>query len=201
MGRRKSIDRDSIMAAVEAVVRRQGLAGLSIDAVAREAGISKSSVLYDFKNKAGLLAAFMSNRIAVKRDMMIRAAAAREGQEHPWLLGMLDVLSVAPSEEDIAITMILAAGMGSDECRAPMCSLVQDDLTRVTSGPGDSRQAQLAYLAIQGLLSLEYFGFHRFQPEERARLLADIAGLVASPGGERTDDPDETQNPDQRDMT
>jgi AcrR family transcriptional regulator len=43
-------------------VRQLGLAGLSIDAVAKEAGISKSSVVYDFRNKNALLAAFIEKK-------------------------------------------------------------------------------------------------------------------------------------------
>ena len=55
MGRKRSIDRDELMRAVDAVARRAGVSGLSIDAVATEAGVSKSSVVYDCQGKACLL--------------------------------------------------------------------------------------------------------------------------------------------------
>ena len=45
MGRRKTIDRQATLRAIETVVRERGFAALSIDAVAKAAGISKSSVL------------------------------------------------------------------------------------------------------------------------------------------------------------
>mgnify|MGYP002715770027 CR=1 FL=1 len=58
MGRKRTIDRDALMDGVESVARREGVSGLSIDALAKEVGISKSSVVYDCGSKAGLLAAF-----------------------------------------------------------------------------------------------------------------------------------------------
>ena len=57
MGRKRTIDRDALMDGVESVARREGVSGLSIDALAKEVGISKSSVVYDCGSKAGLLAA------------------------------------------------------------------------------------------------------------------------------------------------
>ena len=53
MGRKRTIDRDALMDGVESVARREGVSGLSIDALAKEVGISKSSVVYDCGSKAG----------------------------------------------------------------------------------------------------------------------------------------------------
>ena len=57
MGRLRIIDRDAVLTAAERVVRRDGAARLTIEAVAAEAGISKASVLYDYKTKQALIKA------------------------------------------------------------------------------------------------------------------------------------------------
>lgn len=48
MGRRRTIDRDQLLDAAEAVIAREGAAGLTIDAVAKEMGITKGGVQYCF---------------------------------------------------------------------------------------------------------------------------------------------------------
>src|SRR5690606_31627342 len=54
-GRPRTIDRDKVLDAAEAVVMRAGAAGLTIDAVAREAGITKGGVQYAFGSKENLI--------------------------------------------------------------------------------------------------------------------------------------------------
>lgn len=54
MGRRRTIDRDQLLDAAEAVIAREGAAGLTIDAVAKEMGITKGGVQYCFGTKDAL---------------------------------------------------------------------------------------------------------------------------------------------------
>ncbi len=55
MGRRRTIDRDQLLDAAEAVISREGAAGLTIDAVAKEMGITKGGVQYCFGTKDALI--------------------------------------------------------------------------------------------------------------------------------------------------
>ena len=55
MGRRRTIDRDQLLDAAEAVIAREGAAGLTIDAVAKEMGITKGGVQYCFGTKDALI--------------------------------------------------------------------------------------------------------------------------------------------------
>ena len=55
MGRKRAIDQQQVLDAAERVVGRDGAANLTVDAVAREAGVSKASVLYDYKSKQALI--------------------------------------------------------------------------------------------------------------------------------------------------
>ncbi len=66
MARQRKITADDILDATERVILRLGTGGLSIDAVAKEAGVSKSRVVYDHKSKSGLLAALMDRHHARK---------------------------------------------------------------------------------------------------------------------------------------
>lgn len=181
MGRKKSIDRATTMNAIEAVVRQHGLAGLSIDAVAKEAGISKSSVVYDFRNKNALLAAFIENRMETKRAMVDDRCQSHPDRTNPWMRSLLEVIAQAPSQEDMDIAIIIAAGMGSgDECRGVMQRRVAEDLETVLAEAENPRAALLSYLAAYGLLTMECFGFHHFAPDLRKRILEDIVWLLSA---------------------
>ncbi len=73
MGRRRTIDRDQLLDAAEAVIGREGAAGLTIDAVAKEMGITKGGVQYCFGTKDALIDAIF------ERDAMLDDVRA-------WLL-------------------------------------------------------------------------------------------------------------------
>lgn len=182
VGRKRTIDRSVTMDAIEAVVRQHGVAGLSIDAVAREAGISKSSVVYDFESKDQLLAAFIRRQLDQKKVDMNAAAAQYEGQPDALMRGMIDVCMDRPTDEDIACAMAITASFANDNtCREMMGTSFIDDLNRVMAEAADPRRARLAWAALHGVMSLEYLGFHAFPPDERRQILTDIASLLSDP--------------------
>lgn len=183
MGRKRTIDRNHTMDAIEAVVKQHGVAGLSIDAVAQEAGISKSSVVYDFQNKSALLAAFVEQKIAQKRDGV---NAARDnipdGQSDPFLHAMIDFCGTARHDEDTACAMAITASLSSnDACRAMMQDRFREDMDKVMAEAHDPRSARLAWSALHGLMSMEYLDLFSFSPEERRQLLDDIRSLITQP--------------------
>ncbi|MDB6452794.1 TetR/AcrR family transcriptional regulator [Falsirhodobacter sp. 20TX0035] len=170
------------MDAIEAVVREHGVAGLSIEAVARAAGISKSSVVYDFSSKNALLAAFVRKRLDQKHVDLEAAAEGHEGQPDAFLKGMLGHCAQSPSDEDISCAMAITASFADDNtCRELMATAFREDLERVVSEASDPARARLVWAALHGVMALEYLGFHHFPPDERRQLLADIASLLSAP--------------------
>ncbi|MDK3020739.1 TetR/AcrR family transcriptional regulator [Pseudodonghicola flavimaris] len=180
MGRRKRIERDDILAAVEAVIQEAGPAALTVEAVARKAGISKASVLYDFKTKKQLLAAYVSQQIEMKTERRAEQAAQGASCGHSWLCALLEEARIPPSEEEIYGAVQLTASMGSDDsCRAQMRQFFDAEIDRIRDETDTPRQALLAWLALQGVMSLEYLGFHRFDAPLREQILDDIRRLVS----------------------
>ena len=81
------------------VVLREGAAGLSIDAVAKEAGVSKATVMYDHKSKQDLLSDLISRLMSVEEERVQQAIAE---PRIPHSLGELFqpvMLSVIPREQ------------------------------------------------------------------------------------------------------
>jgi AcrR family transcriptional regulator len=70
--------RDRLIDAAEAVIVRDGVANLTLDAVAREAGVSKGGLLYHFPSKSALTMAIVE-RLATRCE----ANQARALQAEP----------------------------------------------------------------------------------------------------------------------
>lgn len=181
MGRKRTIDREATMAAIEAVILRDGAGGLSIDAVAREAGISKSSVVYDFRNKAGLLAAFMQSRMDAHREQILALRATLDGP-NAFLRAALQECVGCQSEEEMAVAMMLAAAArSSDECHNVLCREITGFMDMAQQDAADERATRLAFVALHGLQCLEYFSLVRLDPQIRQNIVQDIAGLLQAP--------------------
>ncbi len=74
---KKADTHDALLHAAQRVVARDGVVRLTLDAVAREAGVSKGGVLYHFPTKNALVAAMMEHDIACWR---IAVAACRDNE-------------------------------------------------------------------------------------------------------------------------
>jgi AcrR family transcriptional regulator len=184
VGRKRTIDRDALMEAVESVARREGVSGLSIDAVAREVGISKSSVVYDCGSKAGLLTAFTRYQLCQHRERFNDLLQAHAGQPNAWLRAMIDVGREAPSEDDVAMTMLISASMGEHaECREPVRQALAEDARRVAADAEDQGKMLQVLLALHGLLFLECFGLQRFDEITRQELLDGLMKTLETDKG------------------
>jgi AcrR family transcriptional regulator len=79
--------RDSILQAAGRVVLAEGVNGMTLEAVAREAGVSKGGLLYHFPNKEALIAAMMTQLNAEYGATIERQLAQDEAHDQPghWL--------------------------------------------------------------------------------------------------------------------
>jgi AcrR family transcriptional regulator len=172
------------MDAVESVARREGVSGLSIDAVAKEAGISKSSVVYDCGSKAALLSDFTRHQLGQYRMRFHEALQAHAGQPNAWLRAMIDMGREAPSDDDVAITMLISASMGENaECRELMRKSLDEDARRVAADAQDCGKMLQLLLAVHGLLFLECFGLQRFDEITRQELLDGLMKTLEADKG------------------
>lgn len=184
MGRKRSIDREELMKSVEAVVRRDGIGGLSIDAVAKEAGVSKSSVVYDCETKAGLMANFTRHQLAQYREKYDATATQFEGQPNACLKTLIETFRTAPTDEDIAMALLLSVGMGANsECRDIMRADMTRDAERIRAEAADPYRMLRALLTLHGMAFLEFYDLHRFDPEARNMLLDDLMAIANSDEG------------------
>ena len=174
MTRTRKITTDDILDAAERVVVRSGATGLSIDAVAREAGVSKSRVVYDHKTKSALLEALVDRRVGADIAHMEECVKASADTPHPELYGRIAAADKTLDDTDRAVAMAISASMSSEEnLQQIIRRWVVDDLAAMAAGP-KPRAALMAYLALTGFYCTELFDFHRWSGPERQELLEDI---------------------------
>jgi len=180
MGRRQTIDRGDLLDAAERVVLREGANGLTMDAVAKEAGVSKGGVLYAFATKDALIDTMM-RRVTSSYDAVVEQflATAEAGPNVHFLAHV-----VASSHEDEATHARAIALMASfvrspnfqQETRAYYTSLFE----RLDLAGEAGRKARLALLATEGAFVLRGFGFYQFTAEEWRAIHEDIVAILLS---------------------
>jgi AcrR family transcriptional regulator len=180
LSRTRKITTDDILDAAERVVIRLGAAGLSIDAVAQEAGVSKSRVVYDHRSKSALLEALIDRRVKAELERIEATVAENAGAPHPELFGRIAVAERIPDDRDKAVALAISASMSSEEkIQQQMRDWTLADLRAMAAGVRP-KAALMAYLALTGFYCTELFGFHQWDAAERSEILEGFRTIYAS---------------------
>ncbi|MBM0207545.1 TetR family transcriptional regulator [Micromonospora sp. STR1s_5] len=171
-------------AAARDAVRRNGAARLTLDAVAAEAKISKASVLYDYKTKVALITAVIERRVAAENERIQSRIRELGAGPDAVIRGRIAAASRSVSDADRAVAVSLCAAAARDAAlRAPIQDAYRHWTSEIARTSTSPRGALLAFLALEGLMLMEWFGLQSWPERERERLLAEIEWLLhQSPG-------------------
>lgn len=75
--------RQALVEAAEALVARDGARGISLRAIAREAGVSPAAPYHHFDSREGLLAAVATAGFRTLREALLRGGSGPSGREGP----------------------------------------------------------------------------------------------------------------------
>lgn len=180
MARPRVIEQDDILDAAENVVLREGAARLTLDAVATEAGISKASVIYDFKTKQALIKAVIERRVAAEEAKI--NAASETVQVGPDQHMKARIQAARDSRADRAqasVAIHLCAALAQDD---DLLSAVQQShlkqIEAAIEGSDDPRRARLAFLALEGVRFLEMLDILQWTKGDRNEILHDIEAML-----------------------
>lgn len=187
MARPRLIDQNDILDAAERAVVRNGAANLTLDAVAIEAGISKASVIYDYKTKHQLMKAVIERRIASEEKRVGQIIADLGAVKNAAIHGQIAAAALVPADDARAVALNIGAALALDhELRQPIEEYYSRLIAAIQETSGNSRGSMLAFLALEGLRTLEWQDFHAWPDDERRRILQDIAWLAdAEPAPEK----------------
>ena len=162
------------------LVRRHGASHLTLDAVAKEAGVSKGGLLYHFPTKESLIQAALDDFLD-RFDSETDAEASRNPSlDNRWAQAYL-IKTFEIDKEDLEMSFgILAAASNQPALLDPMRERYVLWQSRMTAECRDPVEATVARLAADGLFFCELFGFAPLDPELRSKVLAYLMTMVKS---------------------
>lgn len=172
--------RDRLLDAAERVVVESGATHLTLDAVAKSAGVSKGGLLYHFPSKEALLAGMVARHFEdvdaeVAKRLARRTRKGSKGVRKPARADVFServrvLLEWRPERPAFGVAMVAASADNPEQmavCRAQYRTLL-DEFAKL---PGGFERTALVLLAVQGLLLAELLHLSPYTAEERSRLV------------------------------
>lgn len=170
--------RDSILDAAQQVALREGSAHLTIDAVARESGLSKGGVLYHFPSKEALLEAMVERLAEALAQIVEERRPAHEDRRCPTLHALLDASASMERLHSQAPTALLAAAAERPELLAPIRAELERYRVCMEAETADPDLAMLLWAAADGLMFQLLIGVAPFAQERQPQLVARLHDLA-----------------------
>lgn len=174
--------RDRLLNAAEQVVARDGVGNLSLEAVAREAGVSKGGLLYHFPSKSALVTAVverLGERCAVDQDEAFAQDLRGVGA---FTRAYLTARAEPPDPHDEPIHTALLAAAGTDpQYLDPIRKRFAEWQARLESDGIDPALAMIVRLAVDGMCLCNLLGLPVPQGQLRRRVLDELIAMTLPP--------------------
>ena len=154
-----------------AIIVRDGPGRLTLDAIAKEAGISKGGLMHQFPSKHAVLKALLERQIDHSGSFHDRYVATHGAKSNePQLAAQIATMRESATEQH-AIAMAFMAALAE---QPGLLELIKSrDAERLTAVKAEARDPDLALLrraAAHGLAFDRLFGFSTLSKREEARL-------------------------------
>lgn len=170
MARDSSATRARLLSASDQIAAESGAAGVSLDAVAARAGVSKGGLLYHFPTKVALLRELVEYHIA---DFETRLAKADPDQPNSTLLMLFDLFELDCAAKTPRAGL-LAALAEDPAMLAPVAAFQSRLRDLIAAQAPDPLLAELAFHALQGLRYDRLLGVDTLSEDHTAQLIAAI---------------------------
>ncbi len=159
MARPQTIDRDTLLDAAEAVVLSEGAARLTIEAVAKTAGVSKGGVLYHYRTKDTLIAAMLKRYF--DRCEALASTLSLDYENHPnaLTLGHIEATRRETTATNTKAAGLMAALVQSGSYIESIRTFYRRRLEEINLTTDEGQRARLALIAVEGAVLLSGFGF------------------------------------------
>ena len=174
--------RDLLLDAAERVVRRDGVARLTLDAVAEEAGTSKGGLLYHFATRDALITAMVERMTRSFTAALDTAIAADPEPCGRWTRAYIRTTAALErsSQDEVTATALLAAMASKPALAEPLRERYAAWREQVADDGLPEADAMIVALAADGLWMADLLGFAAPTGERRARILARMLALAGA---------------------
>lgn len=178
MSKQKQGARDRVLGAAKELAWESGPAGMSLDAVARRAGVSKGGLLYHFPSKAKLLEALVEDFLRDFDAELTAREHAAAGAPNSVARAYLDMFAQEQACRRPPPSGLLAAMIEGAEFLDPVRKFQRVFLDRMKAGASDPAMAIVVYLAIQGIKSMDLLTIDTLDKDEVACVLEKLGTLL-----------------------
>ncbi|MCJ2013040.1 TetR/AcrR family transcriptional regulator [Methylobacterium sp. J-076] len=177
--RKRLVERpEIILDAADAVLLSRGARGLTIDAVAAEAKLSKGGVLHHFASKDALVVALVARKLATLRAGIAACEEAQPPEGKSPSRAMVTHFRQSLCEEDEISRALLLASVENRAALADYQDFARERLARLAAAEGGFGPGSVLFFAIVGISMGRALGFHHFAPEELDDVFAALDGIA-----------------------
>lgn len=177
MGRQKSIDREHLLDLAEGIVRAQGASALTIDALAKAAGITKGGVQYTFASKAALIDAICERWIA-SYDALFERLVVPEATPVDVIRAHVGATFMEEESAQAKAATLMTGMLQSPEFMEATREWYEDRVKDLDLTTEEGRRARLAFLATEGAFTLRYLGLKQIDQREWSDIFEDIETFI-----------------------
>lgn len=179
--RRSNNSREAILDAAQRVAVEKGAAKVSLDSVAREAGLTKGGVLYNFPSKEALITGMLERLIGSYQPIVDSHQELFAGQPNPTLQSTLKIVR-DHNHADRNISMaILAAAAQNLALLQPIREEIAGRFNQLCSETDNPDMAALLWAASEGLMLMDMLKILPFDAARKETLLDCLAERAREP--------------------
>lgn len=176
MGRIRTIERDGILDAAEAVTMAKGPTGLTIAAVAEQMGITNGGVQYSFRSKEALIAA-MFDRWQAEYSKRMEAICEQPGSGHAMTRAHIANAADYEDRSQRGAPSLLVSILNSPQHMTLVRKWYRERLDAIDTATAAGRWLRLAFLAMEGAFLMRLFGMIEVGSDEWDAIVADVLAL------------------------
>ena len=172
---RSERSRNAALEAAIAIIARDGPGRLTLDAIARESGLSKGGVMHQFRTKEAVLKALLERQMAHFEAFSTRyLAKASETSANPNLATQLATVREAASSPNSAALALVAAMVENPNLMALPREREMERMAAIRDEATDPDLAMLRWAGAMGLLLSSLFGMSPLGKDDHQRLFARL---------------------------
>jgi AcrR family transcriptional regulator len=171
----KSTKRDDVLHAAARIVRSKSVSHLTLDAVAKEAGVSKGGLLHHFASKDILIQEMINAPMDHYAEEMKERIENDRDQKGKWSRAyLIETFKQLEDEKELWSAGLLAALATNPALLDPLKEHFHEWQQNIENDGIDAVHATIIRLAADGLWFLELFGFHILSDDLREKVLNQL---------------------------
>lgn len=177
IGRPRAVDRNKVLNAAEQLLANGGIEALTMENVARAAGITKGGVQYCFGNKYGLMRAII-NRWSDIFDMKVNAYKKGSPDPRDHIAAHIKVTREGEQADASRFSAMMASLIPNSEQLEESRKWYSNQISGLNIDNPIDRMARLAFIATEGAFLLRSFNLLALTETQWQEIYDDIESLM-----------------------